>query len=274
VDKPPEITIIATIAQLNFFMPILYNNKDMSAKVYRRRRSVAALIIGILLAGAVYIQANYFGSAEQPVANIATTTTQQNNSDQPLAIDSLAKLLVKGRAPKTGYSRDQFGNGWASWKSESGKTCDTRQRILGRDLVGVQYDTDGCTVLSGVLHDPYTGKDIDFTRGAETSSAVQIDHVVALSDAWQKGAQNLTAELREQLANDDLELLASDGSANMQKSDGDAATWLPANKSFRCQYVARQIAVKIKYSLWITAAEHDAMAGILANCPNERLPAP
>jgi hypothetical protein len=124
-----------------------------------------------------------------------------------------------------------------------------------------------------VLNDPYTGKTIEFQRGETSSQTVQIDHVVALSDAWQKGAQQLAFEKRVALANDPLELLAVDGEANQQKSDGDAATWLPANKSFRCQYVARQIAVKQKYMLWVTEPEKQAMLRVLGSCPGQRLPA-
>jgi hypothetical protein len=101
---------------------------------------------------------------------------------------------------------------------------------------------------------------------------VQIDHVVALSNAWQTGAGLLTPEIRQQLANDPLELLAVDGAANQQKSDGDAATWLPSNKAFRCQYVARQVAVKAKYQLWVTSAEKDAITRVLATCPGQPLP--
>jgi hypothetical protein len=96
--------------------------------------------------------------------------------------------------------------------------------------------------------------------------------VVALSDAWQKGAQQLTVEQRYQLANDPLNLLAVDGQANNNKSDADAATWLPPNKNYRCQYIARQIAVKQKYTLWVTTAEHDAMLRVLQGCPDQVLP--
>jgi hypothetical protein len=242
----------------------------MSAKVHQRRRGLATLIIGIAVAAGILVQANLAESPAPLVDNGQVKgTSRTTNSDQPLALDGLKKLSVKGRAPKTGYSRDEFGNGWAKWQK-----CDTRQRILARDLVDVELAEDDCTVLSGMLDDPYTGKIVKFKRGTDTSSAVQIDHVVALSDAWQKGAQNLDAATREALANDDLELIAVEGKANMEKSDGDAATWLPKNKAFRCQYIARQIAVKIKYSLWITEAEHDAMTRILNNCSEERLPAP
>jgi hypothetical protein len=184
------------------------------------------------------------------------------------AMTALSSLSIKGRAPKTGYTRSQFG---ASWEVKAG--CDTRNIILNRDLVDVVLN-DKCQVVSGTLNDPYTGKTISFIRGSSTSADIQIDHVVALSDAWQKGAQQMTHDQRVILANDPLELLAADGSANQQKEDGDAATWLPSNKTFRCQYVARQIAVKQKYSLWVTQAEHDAISDILSKCPDQLLPSP
>ena len=175
---------------------------------------------------------------------------------------------MKGRAPKTGYKRAQFGDGWAMLGN-----CDTRNLILQRDLKNVVLEDDKCKVRTGALNDPYIGKDIAFARGASTSTAVQIDHVVALSNAWQTGAQQLSAERRVQLANDPLELLAVDGPANQQKGDGDAATWLPSNKPFRCQYIARQIAVKRKYALWVTEPEKAAMARVLSSCPEQIMPA-
>jgi hypothetical protein len=195
--------------------------------------------------------------------------TEQMNASQPVvargpATEALAELQVKGRAPKTDYSRDQFGSGWASVNG-----CDTRNIILYRDLVNAELG-ERCTVMSGTLNDPYTAQVIPFTKG---SSDVQIDHVVAISNAWQTGAQLLSRQERIRLANDPLELLAVEGDANQQKSDGDAATWLPSNKSFRCEYVARQIAVKQKYSLWVTPAEKEAMASVLATCPDQTLPA-
>lgn len=186
------------------------------------------------------------------------------------AADLLATLPVKGRAPKTGYERALFGPTWADVDRNG---CDTRNDILRRDLTEITYISSvPCTVKTGILADPYTGTSINFIRGTTTSSAVQIDHVVALSDAWQKGAQQLTTEQRTAFANDPLNLQATDGPTNQQKSDGDAATWLPPAKSFRCEYVARQVSVKARYSLWVTQAEHDAIAGILASCPGQLAP--
>lgn len=202
------------------------------------------------------------------IQNPGNNTNTANPGDQTLAGNALQTLAVKGRAPKTGYTRQQFGDGWATMG-----TCNMRDKILARDLMNVTFrsETD-CDVMTGTLNDPYTGKVIQYTRGATTSSAVQIDHVVAISDAWQKGAQQLSPAERAQLGNDPLELLAVDGPANNNKSDGDAATWLPPNKAYRCRYVARQIAVKIKYRLWVTEAEKAAMSGILQTCPDQKLP--
>ena len=90
--------------------------------------------------------------------------------------------------------------------------------------------------------------------------------MVALSDAWQKGAQQLTEEQRRDFANDPLNLMAVAGWANQQKGDGDTATWLPPRREFRCSYVSRQVLVKERYGLWVTAAERDAMDRILASC--------
>ena len=182
------------------------------------------------------------------------------------AAAALAKLPVRGRAPKTGYSREQFGDGWIDTGG-----CDTRDRILTRDLTVKTY-LDDCRVESGTLADPYTGERVHYTRGG--ASEVDIDHVVALSDAWQKGAQQQAPTTRVAFANDPLELLAVDAHTNRSKGDGDAATWLPPNKAFRCAYVARQVAVKTKYKLWVTQAERDAIGRVLATCPRQKLPEP
>lgn len=180
--------------------------------------------------------------------------------DGSTAEATLEQLAVKGRAPKTGYARTQFGNGWAK-KGD----CDTRNIILARDLKNANTGDD-CKVISGQLVDPYTGQTVAFQRGATSSAAVQIDHVVALSNAWQTGAQQLSAYQREAFANDPLNLLAVDGPANQAKGDGDAATWLPSNKPFRCQYIMRQIAVKFRYQLWVTEPEKRAMQQVLGTC--------
>jgi len=188
-----------------------------------------------------------------------------------LAAAVLETLPVKGRAPKTGYTRAQFGQAWADVDRNG---CDTRNDILKRDLSEIVYKsgTRNCVVASGTLVDRYSGETINFVRGNITSMEVQIDHVVALSNAWQTGAFKLSADQRKALANDPLNLFAVKGRLNSQKGDGDAATWLPPQKSFRCAYVAQQIALKAKYSLWVVAPEKVAMSAILAKCPLQKVP--
>ncbi|MFC7306120.1 HNH endonuclease family protein [Streptomyces monticola] len=182
------------------------------------------------------------------------------------ALTAVDELTVKGRAPKTGYDRDRFGTPWADTDSNG---CGTRDDILKRDLADARTK-DGCKVTSGTLApDPYSGLDITFRRG---HSKVDVDHVVALSDAWQKGAGQWPAAKRIAFANDPMNLVAAGASANRSKGDGDTATWLPPAKPYRCTYVAAQVAVKKKYGLWVTSAERDAMRRVLNRCPDQRLP--
>ncbi|WP_427130945.1 HNH endonuclease family protein [Pseudarthrobacter sp. S9] len=180
----------------------------------------------------------------------------------------LDTLAVKGRAARDNYDRSAFGQAWLDVDRNG---CDTRNDILRRDLADAEFvDGSRCQVAGGTFQEPYTGRVIAFRRGAESSKAVQIDHVVALGDAWQKGAQQLTAQQRQHLANDPLNLIAVDGPANQDKSASDAATWLPPNKAFRCHYAARQISVKAAYQLWVTPAEKEALKRILGTCPQQQ----
>jgi hypothetical protein len=209
-----------------------------------------------------------FGASAMPNQAQAVAFVQVSEVSASSVLESLA---VKGRAPKTGYSREQFGQTWADVDRNG---CDTRNDVLKRDLTNIAFKakTRDCVVLSGILLDRYSGETINFLRGNVTSMEVQIDHVVALSNAWQTGAFKLSVVQRTALANDPMNLFAVKGRLNSQKGDGDAATWLPPLKSFRCAYVAQQIAVKAKYSLWITAPEKEAMVRILTACPKQKLP--
>lgn len=240
--------------------------------IHKKRRAITALICSGLVALTVLANPNNYQNKIQPEsvsAGASETVIEKTNSDAaentPLASEVLAKLEVKGRAPKTGYKRTEFYNGWPDIDG-----CNLRQRILKRDFGETAVTDEKCNVVAGKFYEPYTGEVMEFHTRKEISKGVQVDHVVALSDAWQKGAQYKTSEVRYQIATDPLNLIAVQAAANQQKSDGDAATWLPRNKSFRCQYVARQISVKFKYGLWVTEAEKNAMSQILASCPEQR----
>ena len=233
----------------------------------KKRRLIALLFaLGAVVVWLIVNPASYESEFTQAVndgADYAAEAVSAPDENAPLARDILEKLEVKGRAPKTDYSREQFYSGWPNVDG-----CSLRQRIIRREF-GESAVLDECNVMAGEYDEPYTGEHMVFTEREQISKGIQIDHVVALSDAWQKGAQNLSAEKRYELATDPLNLLAVDGDANKKKSDGDAATWLPSNKKFRCQYVARQVSVKHKYSLWVTEAEKNAISKVLENCPKE-----
>ena len=187
----------------------------------------------------------------------------------PNALGVLARLAVNdSQAP--GYRRDAFGEAWAD---VDGNGCRTRDDILARDLMNVTK-LDSCRVRSGILHDPYTGTVISFVRGADADNdgGIQIDHVVSLSNAWKSGANTWTDRKRLKYANDPYVLLAVDDQANEDKRDYAADKWLPADAGYRCQYVARQIGIKAKYSLSVTNAELGAMSRVLASCPAQPIP--
>jgi hypothetical protein len=257
----------------------------VSWSAYRkaRRRSRQAWALLVLLACAAvalvawFFMAGQFAVAEPAIAGPTAAPVFDAAFMKPVfpvravpqgsAREALEGLPVKGRAPNDNYEREAFGQAWLDVDRNG---CDTRNDILRRDLTGVVF-TEGskCRIAAGTFHEPYTGQLVDFRRGQESSKAVQIDHVVALGDAWQKGAQQLTPQQRQSLANDPVNLIAADGPANQQKSAGDAATWLPKNKAFRCHYVARQISVKAAYGLWVTEPEKDAMKRVLDTCPDQ-----
>ncbi|MCU1547650.1 MAG: hypothetical protein JWO29_601 [Arthrobacter sp.] len=226
-------------------------------------------LAGLLLAGSLAgcdAAAQAGNKRDETFRTAPAIAASEAPAEAAAALEQLASIPVKGRAPKTGYSREEFGPAWADVDHNG---CDTRNDILARDLANETFKpgTKDCVVATGTLADKYTGRTISFVRGADTSSEVQIDHIIPLNNAWQTGAQQISAEQRRQFANDPLNLMAADGPTNGAKSDKDAATWLPPNKAFRCEYVVRQTAVKAKYQLWVTQAEHDAIAGILATCP-------
>ena len=182
-------------------------------------------------------------------------------------IEDLNSLRVRGRAPRAGYAREFFGPAWADVDANG---CDTRDDVLRASLTGAIVEGD-CSVVAGGFTDPYTATAVTYESGP---AMISIDHVVALSDAWQTGAQTWPIAKRVAFANDPLELQATVREANQQKGDSDAASWLPPNRAHWCPFVAQQVAVKIKYDLWVTPAEKDAMMRVLTTCPGQMLPKP
>lgn len=237
------------------------------SKRYRARRIGVTFLLALAFAAFIYFNPKAFEKASLLGFGdkLPEYRLEQTKSDSLLAKDVLENLAVKDKYTETKYYRKAFYDNWG----QTASGCNTREAILGRDLKDAVYKPNSCKVQTGTLNDPYTGKTIEFVRGQDTSSAVQIDHVVALSNAWASGAALLDKDSRYEISQDPLNLLAVDGPANQEKSDQAADTWLPSNEAFQCQYVARQISVKYKYKLWVTPAEKLAMQKVLAECPDE-----
>lgn len=194
----------------------------------------------------------------KPVGKIGTPI------DTAAMLTALDCLPVKGRAGKVKYKReDKFG---AAWSVKGANGCDTQSRILVRDLTAITYKSR-CTVMAGTLNDPYTGKVIHYVKGQKTPDGkrylVELDHLVPVDLSMQKGAQQWPQDKRVAFANDMDNVLAVDGPANGQKSNADAATWLPPNKNFRKEYAARIVYITWKYGLWLLAPEKAALNRLL-----------
>lgn len=206
------------------------------------------------------------GPAQEP-SRPKKTPSPVTRPVRSAALAALAAVEVKGRAPMTGYSRDRYGQAWLDADRNG---CDTRNDVLTEHLTEVVLKPNSCRVLSGVYADPYTGERIDYVHG--DGHLIDIDHVVAMGNSWATGAARWDIRKRAAFANDPLNLLPAEAWANRQKGDSDAASWLPPRKAFRCEYVARQVAVKRKFGLWVTAPEASAIRRVLAGCPGQSLP--
>ena len=172
--------------------------------------------------------------------------------------------------PPTEYRReDDFGK---AWLDVDGNYCDTRNDVLGLQLTDIEYvpvdeAPSRCrraTVATGILDDPYTGQSIEFTR--ENPAAVQIDHIVPLSWAWQNGAWKWTQEERIAFANDPENLLAVDGTTNQSKGNKGPSQWLPANESFRCEYVERFTTMVGTHDLSLPDDDRASLTSLLTDC--------
>src|ERR1700733_12429975 len=202
-------------------------------RTYSRFRDGFAIAIVVAVAvgvGWLYLRDE---ARQQPEAGPSRTATPSYDT----ARHQMEALPVRGWDRVSDFNRIRFGEPWS-------------------DDVNVEFGHNGCN----------TRATIDFVRGPDTSSAVQIDHVVALADAWYKGARLWDDQRRRDFANDPRNLLAVAGQVNFDKAFRDAASWLPPNTGFRCAFVARQVEVKTDYRLWGSGNEKDALRRALRDC--------
>jgi hypothetical protein len=216
---------------------------------------------GLLLAAAGLLSAGLLTACkvgDLTVADSGAPTTPAAAATLPpgQAGTELGELRVAADGPMTGYSRAQFGDGWATQADH----CDSRADVLKVQGTGVV--SHGCTVTSGHWLSLYDGV-------SETSPhTLDIDHLVPLGNAWVTGARAWTAAQREAFANDvTTELVAVTAHSNRSKGDEPPPAYEPPNKAEDCSYATRWIQVKVKYKLTVTSTERTALSQMLATCP-------
>jgi len=209
-----------------------------------KRPSPALILVGALVVVATQLTAaQAFASPPDPPA-LGTINSE------------LTAIPTEVETSSAGYSRDLFPH----WSTQSG-SCDTRETVLKRDGVDV-VNSSTCSATSGSWYSVYDG------TWNYASSDVDIDHVVALSEAWGSGAATWTTSKRQQFANSlgDGQLIAVTDNVNASKSDRDAAEWQPPLASYRCTYAKHVVHVKYGWGLSMDAAEKNAITSMLATC--------
>lgn len=201
------------------------------------------------------------GDSSEPAPDAGAPTENERIAQE--VMDQLGSLSESDGEPSSAYDRDLFGE---PWYDLDGNGCSTRNDMLARDLEDVEYGTDGCRVASGTLDDWYSGETVDFVAGPDTSRLVHIDHIVALSWAWQHGADEWDEDKRLEFANDPLNLVATTDEMNLSKSDFGPDRWLPADETAHCEYVQNVTAILVEYELGINVEDRATMQGILEEC--------
>lgn len=267
-------------ASLALVLPILFSG--CTSQTPQAVQSTQAAIPTNLASASVTPTAAATPSAKPSVAKTATpkatvkatpkatpkkTATVKVSAAKSTALKQLKTIVVAEANYNVKYARTaDFGTAWYDYDHNG---CDTRNDILKRDLTNIVYRSDdpGCTVASGTLHDPYTGRAISFTRGEKTSLAVQIDHIFPLALAFRHGAASWSPELRLQYANDQKTvLLAVDGPSNGQKSASGPADWMPSNYGYRCTYVEKFTNVASVYKLTLSRRDAAKIKSVLETC--------
>lgn len=244
----------------------------MSRRKLRARITAAIIAAVVMILGGAFLLESRPAPAPAPSAAVVTPTPAELAPVETAAPGSVAEIaaslpVVDETATIPDYRRDSFGGRWVDL---DGNGCDQRQDVLTRDLVEISRDR--CTVLTGTLHDPYTGETIAFQHdrvaapGSEGSQGVQIDHVVSLSAAHAGGAWHWTPEERETFANTLSNLLAVDGETNQSKSDRGPSEWMPPDAGFACDYAQRYTEIIAAWHLAVLSVDRDALTTTLAGC--------
>ena len=266
-DRDPAQWLPASTARCAYVakwiaVKVVFGLAADSAEVARLRRLVAECTTTASVAPTTTSPTLGSTTTTAPAPGVSSTTKPSTTATVPVPGSSVLDLLATIRiVPEysIGYDRDLFPH----WKDLDADGCDTRKEVLIRDSRTAAVVGSSCTVSSGTWYSPYDGA--TWTNPSD----VDIDHVVALNEAWQSGAYAWSTQQRTNFANDLTDgrtLLAVTDSVNQSKSDKDPTEWLPSLSSYRCTYLSYWVSVKARWSLAMDEAEHAVVKAGLAGC--------
>jgi hypothetical protein len=189
-----------------------------------------------------------------------TTMAPKGSAGVPTALSVLA-TIPQAREQQSGYKRTLFKH----WSDLDRDGCSTREEVLiAESITNAQVDAYGCKVIAGDWYSPYDNQRYSYPADLD------IDHVVALKEAWDSGAHSWSAAKRELFANDlsdDRSLIAVKDSENQSKSDRDPSNWIPKNSAYLCTYLADWVAIKARWGLSMDTSEWGRIKNLLnASC--------
>jgi hypothetical protein len=228
---------------------------------------VVAIVVAVgLVAGRLASRRTAETTSEVPASETAEVGPSPTNAG-PIPLAELLDRLVAAPEQLEGYERDLFPH----WTDDDGDGCNTRYEVLLAEAVVEPTVVAGCDLIGGSWLSPYDGVTLD---GA---SSVQIDHLVALAEAWYSGAYAWTTARREQFANDlgvSWALVAVSPAINEAKAANDPAEWLPPSSAAVCPYVAAWIGGKVRWALAVDPAEMRALEELVRQCPDQEVAVP
>ena len=175
--------------------------------------------------------------------------------------------LERASEHTSGYDRDKFTH----WIDRDGDGCDARDEVLIAEATTRPSVRADCDLVGGEWRSKYDG--VTTTN----PSTFDIDHLIALNEAWQSGAWQWNSDTRKRFANDvnyRFSLIAVTASSNRSKSDREPQDWMPERASYGCKYVKQWVAVKWRWHLTVDRAERTFLKAKLSSCgwPSVRVP--
>lgn len=199
-------------------------------------------------------------------AGLVAAGTGPANAGKKASTRFLLSKLDQAPEHARGYDRDKFKH-WVDGRDAD--RCDARDEVLIGEATISPRVSAGCDLSGGKWRSRYDG------ATTQDPSQFDVDHLVALNEAWQSGAWRWSSDRREAFANDigyKFSLIAVTASTNRSKSDREPQDWMPQLK--RCAYLKQWVAVKWRWDLHVNGAERAFLDAGLKECGWPRVAKP